>query len=402
VPQTDFAIDDGISKRPLRVFLCHSNSDKAPVRELYDKLRAASVDAWLDEMNLKGGQDWDLEIRRAVRTSDVVIVCLSSGSVTKEGYVQKEIKQALDVADEKPDGTIYIVPVRLDECNVPERLRRWHWIDYFLDGGFEQLLTALSERAIHLRVQLNTLKRKAASPAAVVLTNHGQHLHAHRHSWIIGSSVLITLLVGASIYELSALSEQSPGQLLALAYKGSRPFELRLSGAPYAPVTLRRYDERDDMDSSFALPSLLAAQAQIAKELKSRPRDPELGRLRADAELLAHHSNTAVHVLEECIQSHPQSGKVLADLGVAHAVRGDLQGKVEEYQAALEDLNLAIKITPNALEPPFNRAVVLERLQLFDSAAEQWRTYLHLDSSSQWSEEAHARLSALKEKVKFH
>jgi hypothetical protein len=39
--------------------------------------------------------------------------------VTKEGYVQREIRRAIEVAEEKPEGTIFIVPVKLEECDVP-------------------------------------------------------------------------------------------------------------------------------------------------------------------------------------------------------------------------------------------------------------------------------------------
>jgi hypothetical protein len=39
--------------------------------------------------------------------------------VTKTGFVQKEIKIAPDAADEQPEGRIYIIPVRLEDCDVP-------------------------------------------------------------------------------------------------------------------------------------------------------------------------------------------------------------------------------------------------------------------------------------------
>ena len=127
----------------MQVFLCHASDDKGAVRRISERLRQASFDPWLDVERLRGGQEWDIEIRKAVRASAAVVVCLSKRSTTKEGYVQKEIRFALDVADEKPDGTIYIIPLRLDDCAVPERLRKWQWIDYFADDGFEQLVSAL-------------------------------------------------------------------------------------------------------------------------------------------------------------------------------------------------------------------------------------------------------------------
>ena len=121
--------------RKLRVFLCHSSQDKPIVRELYQRLNAEGwIDPWLDEEKLLPGQDWDMEIEKAVEAADAVIVCLSNNSVTKEGYIQKELRKVLDVADEKPEGTIFIIPVRLDDCPVPRRLKKWQYVDYFPDS----------------------------------------------------------------------------------------------------------------------------------------------------------------------------------------------------------------------------------------------------------------------------
>jgi outer membrane protein assembly factor BamD (BamD/ComL family) len=134
-------------KRPLKVFLCHASGDKPPVRDLYKRLSEEGVDAWLDKEKLLPGQDWRLEIPRAVQEADVVVVCLSNKSVTKEGYVKKEIKFALDIAEEKPEGAIFLIPARLEDCTVPERLSRWHWVDLYEENGFIQLLRSLKLRA---------------------------------------------------------------------------------------------------------------------------------------------------------------------------------------------------------------------------------------------------------------
>jgi len=129
----------------LDVFLCYAHEDRMRVRELYQRLRQDGVTPWLDEKNLLPGHDWEREIRTAVRRSDVVLVCLSRSSVSKSGFVQKEIRIALDVADEKPEGTIFIIPARLEDCAVPDRLQRWQWVD--LPEQYEELVRALQARA---------------------------------------------------------------------------------------------------------------------------------------------------------------------------------------------------------------------------------------------------------------
>jgi hypothetical protein len=74
----------------------------------------------------------------------VVAVCLSRASTTKEGFVQKEIRYALDELDSRPTGTILIVPVRLEDCDVPVRLRSWQWVDLFEEPGFDRLVSSLN------------------------------------------------------------------------------------------------------------------------------------------------------------------------------------------------------------------------------------------------------------------
>lgn len=109
------------------------------VRNLYTRLKADGFDPWLDTENLVAGQDWRREIEIAVRTSHKVLVCLSKNSITKEGYVQREISEVLEVQREKPEGMIFIIPVRLEEVTVPDRLRQWQWVDLFpKDGIFNE------------------------------------------------------------------------------------------------------------------------------------------------------------------------------------------------------------------------------------------------------------------------
>jgi hypothetical protein len=55
--------------------------------------------------------------------------------MTKQGFVQKEIRFALDIADENPPGRIFIIPVRLVDCDVPDCLKKWQWVNLFEDQG---------------------------------------------------------------------------------------------------------------------------------------------------------------------------------------------------------------------------------------------------------------------------
>lgn len=154
--------------RSLKVFLCHASDDKPVVRELYEQLCNIGLEVWFDEVNLLPGQNWQHEIRKALRASDVVLVCLSNKAVTKAGFIQKEMRVALDIAEEQPAGTIFIIPVKVEECPLPEGLLQWQSVDYYKSGGLSRLVRGLQFRARELGIAMplpeNTTETTAKRP----------------------------------------------------------------------------------------------------------------------------------------------------------------------------------------------------------------------------------------------
>jgi len=145
------------TSRKLRVFLCHASQDKPVVRDLYRRLAAEPwIEPWFDEENLLPGQDWNLEIEKEVRRTDAVIVCVSRTSVAREGYIQKELRKVLDIALEKPEGAIFILPVKLEDCDLPWKLRGTQALDYFPASdrtvAYERLKRSLQIRKDHLGI----------------------------------------------------------------------------------------------------------------------------------------------------------------------------------------------------------------------------------------------------------
>lgn len=129
------------------VFLCHASQDKAAVEDLYKALVVDGFDPWLDKKKLKPGQKWEEEILKAVTASDAVIVCLSRHT-NKVGFIQKEIRVALESADRQPPGKIFIIPARLEPCDLPDRFAQWQAVDLFEPGGYEKLLEAIQRGAL--------------------------------------------------------------------------------------------------------------------------------------------------------------------------------------------------------------------------------------------------------------
>jgi len=126
-----------------RIFLSHVSADKNVVRRVYRYLKDAGFQPWLDEEDLMPGEDWRVAIEKAIRSADVFLVFCSQHSCSKGGVFQREINHALDVVQELPEGRKFIVPVRIDECTVPDRLVRWQWVNLFQSEGHQKLLNGL-------------------------------------------------------------------------------------------------------------------------------------------------------------------------------------------------------------------------------------------------------------------
>ena len=128
-----------------RVFLCYAGSDRQQVEQLFERLKVDGFEPWMDKKSLLAGQDWQLEIRRAIEGADFFLACISR-RFRDRTYGHKEIKLALEVLDTMPEGTIYLVPLRLEDCPIEDRLASRHWVDLFAPSGYQMLLRALRSR----------------------------------------------------------------------------------------------------------------------------------------------------------------------------------------------------------------------------------------------------------------
>jgi cold shock CspA family protein len=128
-----------------QVFISYAKEDKVFAEKFYLSIQQSGIKPWLDSVDLVPGQNWDVAIKKAIKDSRYFIALLSSRSVRKKGYVQKEIRQALKIAEEYTEDEVYIIPVRIDECQPSfEGLLNLHWADLFPDyeKGIKGLLRA--------------------------------------------------------------------------------------------------------------------------------------------------------------------------------------------------------------------------------------------------------------------
>ena len=123
----------------LNVFVSYKRSSDADFAlQLARDMKAAGVAAWIDQIDIPPGDRWDTAIEKALRGSDCVVVVLSRASV-ESANVLDEVSFALDERKR-------VVPVMMEKCPVPMRLRRLQFIDFSnrREAALERLLAALS------------------------------------------------------------------------------------------------------------------------------------------------------------------------------------------------------------------------------------------------------------------
>jgi hypothetical protein len=131
--------------RAPRIFICYATEDQDKVQRLHDSLIAAGFSPWLDRERLVAGDEWKPEIESAIDDADFAVPCLSRSSLRKIGFFQVELRRLLNRQEHHPPRMAFVLPVRLEPCEVPSDFRRYQWLDLFpqFEEGLEQLTAAV-------------------------------------------------------------------------------------------------------------------------------------------------------------------------------------------------------------------------------------------------------------------
>jgi TIR domain-containing protein len=405
-------------QRRLRVFLCHSSDDKPAVRDLYRRLQEDDIQPWLDEKELLPGQEWQETISSAVRASDVVLVCLSRQSVSKEGYLQREIREALRVEEEKPEGTIFIVPVRMEDVQIPQRLSKWQSANLFEKDGYKLLATALRTRANELGLAVNLQSDKIydlAEPVADTLpeVKNARGAFITIVQWVIKRRILKLVLVLSLLFIVAAvgwLANSITGfhradfrqveDLLSEEYTHHRTLAFRFRRAQYGPFQSFpiRLGNRFNSESLMDRVLLAEAEAQIANGLKANPSDPNWIEARAEADLLNWDYESAINGFRQGLKARPNSPELQEGLAAALFEQVD-KGDHPNYSAVINILIKLVSDNPEDTTASFNLALVYEQSQAYDLAEVEFNKFLQLEPNGGWAMEARQRLNATREKI---
>lgn len=127
--------------RRLNTFLCYSSYDYLSAQTLYKRLSAYS---WLRPW-LESGSDWKKNLDHAVKGANVVIILLSKQSTSKHGHTEPIFKRTIELIKENQKKFLCAIPLRLDDCVLPQDLQFLEWRDYFGRNAHEELINFMSK-----------------------------------------------------------------------------------------------------------------------------------------------------------------------------------------------------------------------------------------------------------------
>jgi len=114
---------DGTGRRAGHAFISYVREDAQHVDLLQRTLETAGIPVWRDTADLWPGEDWRAKIRHAISDDALVfIACFSRRSLARDrSFQNEELLLAIEQLRQRRPDVPWLIPVRFDECNIPDR-----------------------------------------------------------------------------------------------------------------------------------------------------------------------------------------------------------------------------------------------------------------------------------------
>lgn len=215
-----------VTEKKRHTFISYSRTNKEFALKLARELKAAGFPIWLDQLDIPTGTRWDDEIEKALRECRIFMVILTPASIASDN-AKDEIGYAIDHGKR-------ILPVLLEECEIPLRLRRFQYVDFtrmnYTEGvrsAKELLARLIDEESVPTVTKIPASKERLTQPAKSrsprSMSSHQKAAPADTAKAIkkplltkpiaifagVAALVLVVLIAGASLWR-GMFPEQSP------------------------------------------------------------------------------------------------------------------------------------------------------------------------------------------------
>lgn len=187
------------------MFFSYSRDDSELVLNLAKELRQAGADVWLDQLDIPAGQRWDSAIQNALTDADTLIVALSKTSISSDN-VMDEVSYALE-KDKK------VIPVLLEECEIPFRIRRLQFVDLTTnyEEGIKTILSGINAES----PSVPEARQKGSDagnkrPELPGATEQEKPKNKSK-AVLVGVIMLVIVGLGYAYFNFSMTSEEEPG-----------------------------------------------------------------------------------------------------------------------------------------------------------------------------------------------
>jgi tetratricopeptide (TPR) repeat protein len=164
------------------VFLSYASEDVEAAKKICDALRAAGVEVWFDQSELRGGDQWDAKIRRQIKDCALFMPVISANTNARaEGYFRLEWKLAVDRSHLMADDAHFLFPIVIDDtpdtaARVPDKFREVQWTRL----NVKDTPTILAERV----ARLLTGSHGGSDRVGETAESRERGVRRHRPAWL--------------------------------------------------------------------------------------------------------------------------------------------------------------------------------------------------------------------------
>ena len=114
----------------MNIFLGYPSERETEARTVFDFLESFGLEVWFDKESVLPGEEWRSAREKAQAIADLIVHVISPEVLVRPGEVQRELKRTLDLAEDRPFGTIYLIPVLVAGATVPVEIAKYQYVEF--------------------------------------------------------------------------------------------------------------------------------------------------------------------------------------------------------------------------------------------------------------------------------
>lgn len=128
-----------------KIFLSHVKENEPVIKSIDQNLTKYGINVITDYKNIEGGSNWEKTLETLIEDSDYFILCFSKEfEKRKKSVAHRELDYAIKCAKDIPFWKKWIIPIKINECTIPDReirsgekLTHLQWISLFPHTKFK-------------------------------------------------------------------------------------------------------------------------------------------------------------------------------------------------------------------------------------------------------------------------